>query len=394
MSSILFISPFPTHPANNGTRVRTCSLLAQLQSFGHQVHYLHIDRASSDRTAMDAAWDTVVDVPFVKPRRTVAEKIFRITGLYDQCYPVRPLNIDAWYHDSYDGPIKDAIRDFNVTIVIAHYVFLSRALTLADSGILKIIDTHNVFSDRHKAFTKRGMRPTFFYTSKAQEKIGLDRADLILAIQDNERDFLSQLTAKPVVTVGHIFDIAAESEVPDRASGTRLLFVGSDNPMNVDAIRYFTHDVLPLLRESLPGIHITIAGGVCDRLDCLPAECVAVGFVEQLAEQYQASDIVINPCQFGTGLKIKNIEAMAHGKPLVTTTVGADGLEDGVGSAFLCADSAQDFADCITRLLRDHELYSQVARQATAYVQRCNTRNVGVLNESILKYQRDPGGVM
>ena len=82
---------------------------------------------------------------------------------------------------------------------------------------------------------------------------------------------------------------------------------------------------------------------------------------------YEEADVVINPRRFGTGLSIKSIEAMSWGKPLVSTSAGATGLEDGAGTGFVLADRQTDFKEAIVRLLSDPEYYRKMSDGAYDY---------------------------
>jgi hypothetical protein len=92
---------------------------------------------------------------------------------------------------------------------------------------------------------------------------------------------------------------------------------------------------------------------------------------------------VINPQQFGTGLSIKGVDALLHGRPLVTTASGARGLEDGAGTAFLQAGSAQHFAGLVVELLRDPERRAALAARAAEFARHYHRRNLQALADVV-----------
>jgi hypothetical protein len=92
---------------------------------------------------------------------------------------------------------------------------------------------------------------------------------------------------------------------------------------------------------------------------------------------------VINPQQFGTGLSIKSVDALLHGRPLVTTVSGARGLEDGAGTAFLQASSAEEFAEVVVGLLRDTAQAAALARRAAAFARAYHERNLQALADVV-----------
>ena len=92
---------------------------------------------------------------------------------------------------------------------------------------------------------------------------------------------------------------------------------------------------------------------------------------------------MINPQRFGTGLSIKSVDALLHGRPLVTTASGARGLEDGAGTAYRPADSAEEFGDEVVRLLRDPGEAVALAGQALGFAREYHQRNVRSLAELV-----------
>src|SRR3712207_7614107 len=89
--------------------------------------------------------------------------------------------------------------------VLVHYVWMSRALEGVDGGgALRVLDTHDLFGDRHMAAREQGLDPSWFFTTREEEARGLARADLVLAIQEEEAAILRGRGAAPVVTLGHV----------------------------------------------------------------------------------------------------------------------------------------------------------------------------------------------
>jgi hypothetical protein len=129
---------------------------------------------------------------------------------------------------------------------------------------------------------------------------------------------------------------------------------------------FFCRQILPLVRRSLPDVTVTIVG------DAPPKEVIALssaqvrvtGWVPRV-EPYLASHCLsIAPLRFGAGLKGKIVEAMGAGLPVVTTSVGAEGMELVHGGTALIADSAETFADSIVRLCTDQDLHARLSRSS------------------------------
>lgn len=152
----------------------------------------------------------------------------------------------------------------------------------------------------------------------------------------------------------------------------RILFLGSNNPSNVFGIQAFISEIFPSIRESIPDLELFVVGRVCSKI--MDQEgIVKMGEMSDLKSIYDLSDIVINPLTFGTGLKIKSIEALGFSKVLISTSVGADGLENGINSAFLVANNAEEFCNALSSVIFDYEAYSNLCNNATKFVEKRNS---------------------
>jgi glycosyltransferase involved in cell wall biosynthesis len=253
---------------------------------------------------------------------------------------------------------------------LVEYVFFSRAFDCFSDETMKILDTHDVFAGRQKLYSSNGLSPVFYYTTQREESRALDRANLILAIQTEEATYFSKMTKQKVVTVGHMVQIPGTEEVIGKGPH-RLLFVGSANHINIDGLNWFLGTVFPQLRKKIPTIELDVVGSCAAKIPS-SAGVNLVGPVTELARYYNRANVVINPLRFGTGLKIKTIEALAHGKPLVTTSTGSAGLEDENGKSLLVANTPEDFSGKVLQLLSSSALCHEISGKAHQYVQSYN----------------------
>lgn len=381
MARILVISHAPTHPADSGNRARVNSLLMALQSAGHEICLFLLDEGNNDRQAMARTWDRFWNSPYRFPapgvRRQFRERLS--TALKrDLCLP---YGVDDWYKEPLNRRLQELEREFHFEVVLVEYVFFSKALDCFPNA-LKIIDTHDVFGDRHKLFLEHDQRPAWFYTTPDEEGTGVNRADAILAIQEKEKNYFSSLAPnKEVLTVGHLTRIVPPS--PSRPFHNRLLFIGSDNDVNRHALSWFLEAVWPTILGRSPHAQLEVVGTVGLRFRAWPEGCRSTGTVADLATCYARGDLVVNPVRFGTGLKIKNIEALGYGMPLVTTDVGAEGIEEGAGTAFLTANTAEEFTESVCRLLEQRETREKLSNAALEFVRNYNDRATRPLFEFI-----------
>ena len=378
---ILVISMMPSHPQDVGNRARIYGLLTSLRRLGHTVGFLYVDGPQEgDIDAMKQCWgDSFYLFSYHPPDRRPKIWRRRLMSLLEpnQRYL---CDVDELYDPCLDDFLQEmgAARTFDTVIV--EYIFQSKALEAFDGNVLKLIDTHDVFTDRHLIYLRRGEPPQWLSTTADEEAKALNRADVVIAIQDNERDTFAELVSKPVVTVGHVVPVHA----PDGSSTVpgRLLFVASDSLANRKALDFLLDEVLPRVRKRVPEAEVALAGKLCDRVEDAPG-LVKLGVLPDLRPAYAAAATVVNPVQMGTGLKIKTIEALGHARPVITTRVGAEGLEDGVGRAFLVAEDPDDFADAVVGLLRDQTRVEALSQSAADFAHLQNRRSLNEL-EAIL----------
>jgi polysaccharide biosynthesis protein PslH len=378
---ILFISPVPSHPQTAGNRTRVGALLSALRSLGHEVHFLHVGQEPGDIAAMQAAWgknfsSVKYHAPIIPLIRRIRRKLLGVLS-EDAKYV---LDIDAWYDEDLDSRLSSLHREHMFDVVIVSYVFFSRALEVFDDQVLKIIDTHDAFANRHRQYLARGETPAWFTTSEKGEAKAFGRADLVFAIQEKERVAFTKLTRTKVVSLGHITPI----DPLDRslAEPNRILFVASDNNINVNGIRFFIDQVLPRVQQEIPSVELALAGSICRAIEDLPA-IRKLGRVDDLRATYASAELVVNPVLFNTGVSIKNLEALGFGKALLTATVGTEGIESGLGTAYLVADSAPDFAARTIELLTDAALNASLAAGALRYITQSNQLISKVLQSAI-----------
>lgn len=328
---------------------------------------------------MRRVWgDRFFSVAYQRPQSRIARWKRRIGSAFDP--DARHLySIDEWYDRSVDPVIAALHRKFQFDAVVVEYVFFSRVLELFGQNVLKIIDTHDVFTDRHLKYLRNGQAPQWYSTTREEEAKALNRADVVIAIQDLERDFFAGLTAKKVITIGHI---VALREALTRDLGPRILFVASDNPINSDGINQFIAAAFPAIRNKVPDAELALAGTVCNAVEDQPG-VVKLGRVENLLPVYEGAAVVINPVQFNTGLSIKNLEALGYSKSLVTAPTGAEGLEDGSGTAFLVADNPAEFSEHVIKCLSDSVYSAQLARRAYEYAAVWNRKTIKQLGDTL-----------
>lgn len=248
-------------------------------------------------------------------------------------------------------------------IAIIEYIEMAFVLPMIPQGTMTILDTHDLVSDRISSFSKNGIQYHGVVMNEEEELDIFNCFDKILLIQEKDYKKIGELLGYDrcllVPHAARILKRTLRSEVKN------IGFIGSEYAPNVDAIRWFLENVWPMTDESL---HLNIYGNVVTQLppDTSNERVHLHGFVDDVSDVYDHCDIMINPVRCGAGLKIKNIEAMANGVPMITTSHGAIGIEDGISHSFLVANTPIDF---ITRILECSKSRKQLITNAHLFIE-------------------------
>ncbi|MCB4823656.1 hypothetical protein [Roseicella aerolata] len=306
---LLIVSPAPSHPADQGNSARIQALGAALMARGVVCDFLYYATegcSPAQREAMAGFWHALHVVP------PVPTGPMRFPGVW---------GLDDWCDASLVDQTAALQRRWRYDAVLVNYVWMSRVLE-GVSDAFRIIDTHDLFGDRHLVAQAAGIDPSWFFTTAVEEGRGLARADLVLAIQGDEAQVLRGRSATPVETLGHMLPLRFLETRPAGAIRAPFGYFGSANPWNITSVR-----ALDAALAGEAGLPWLLAGRILQRRDLSLAS--APLRLEQVPEPsvfYDAVECVLNPMVPGTGLKIKTVEALAYGRPILGTRHAFSGL--------------------------------------------------------------------
>ncbi|MDQ6675556.1 MAG: methyltransferase domain-containing protein [Chloroflexota bacterium] len=232
--------------------------------------------------------------------------------------------------------------EFQPAALLAEYVFMTRPFAILRPGLLKVVDTIDVFSTKQAKVAQYGVDDGFALTQDLESEL-LNRADVLIAIQGAEANDLRKLAPRRrVISVG--VDFSLVEQVPPPASRPVILLVGSRNALNVKGLNDFLRFAWPLVRNAVPEAELHVIGAVGNAVDTALPGIRILGKVQDLAAAYADARVVINPAIAGTGLKIKTVEALCHLRPLVLWPAGVDGLAPELRALCRIATNWYDFA--------------------------------------------------
>ena len=365
----LVVSDLPWRPISAGNRERLDTLIAYLAAQGIEIAAVLLPTADLGEWDVATMRATVAQLEIARP-----PLVARLTGgagsrWQRQPPAAEPIKVDAWCPRWFRTHVARSARAWTPDLVIVEYVYLSACCEALAPRTgrrpLIILDAHDVMHQRAAMYGAAGMTPRWFHTTYAEEQRGLGRADVVLAITpEDSAVFQTMVPDRTVLTVPH--GRAVTPAAPGDAMPTRLLYTASYNDLNVAGLRWFLSSVWPALRRDFPDLELLVCGNIATKLGPMPAGVVVRGFVSSLAEEYRHARVVIEPVQVGTGIKVKVVDALCHGRPVVTTRAGAAGLEIGARSGIVVVDDAAAFAQAVHQLFDDDAVWMQAVQGAVA----------------------------
>lgn len=358
---ILFF--FPENPFSNraGNTARAKMTLTILKRLGHHIDLVGVDEIYKHLNDNTEVNKKIVDNLFLIKQKAPKIKTSlnywktKISKLYKKPIP-NPYNNSLT--DFAKEEFKNIFNKKKYDIIIINYEFWTGLID--DSSMkntFKIIDTHDWITLNE------------FYKNKSldigkrfnEEINNLSKYDNIITISEDENLVFGKFLGEKVINIFPSFPSHFEKGNPDKKYD--LIFVGSENIFNIQSIQWFFENVHPLLPKD---IKIIIIGRICKHVEKREG-IELVEFAENLEEYYIQSKIAICPMLEGTGIKIKVIEALSYGLPIVGTERAIDGFSSKTLNGCLIGNNPEHFKDKIISLLQNESYYQDIKNQAEEY---------------------------
>ncbi|MBJ6985367.1 glycosyltransferase [Luteimonas sp. MC1750] len=344
---VLVIDALTPQPDRDSGSVRLCNLMRLLRREGAHVVFLPANRHYDGRYT-DA---------------------LRQLGVEVWCAP-HGARAPAWLAEH--GP------RFDVAMVCRHYVaseFLPLLRRHAPQArlVFDSIDLHYLRETRTAEVTADATMARAAERTRRRELGVIAAADTTLVVSSVERDVLgADAPGARVDVLSNVHEVAGPGLAFDARND--LVFVGGfRHPPNVDAMRWFVGDVLPRIRERLPGVRLHCIGADVPPEVAALADAPGVlvhGYVPDITPYMDGCRLAVAPLRYGAGVKGKVNLSMAHGQPVVATSCAAEGMHLVDGHDVLVADDAQGFAEAVVRAYGDRGLWEQLAANGLENVAR------------------------
>ncbi len=377
---ILWIKTELLHPVDKGGKIRTYEMLKHLKC-DHHVTYLTLDDGSASPDARDKAKEYCHELVTI-PHRTYAKfspgfYIELLKNLFSRL----PYAVKKYESAEMRQMILRRVKQDRPDVVVCD--FLTPSINLPEQlGCATVLFQHNVEAmiwKRHYETQTNLLKRLYLFGQwkkmRALERSECQRYNQVIAVSREDSEMMR-----------HDYGIQTVTDVPTgvdtdffrpqatiQTEPASLVFTGSmDWLPNVDAINWFCSEILPLVRAQIPNVKLTVVGrkpgNELLELSKRNPSIIVTGRVDDVRPFMEKAAAYIVPIRIGGGTRLKIYEAMAMEKPLISTTVGAEGLPVRDGVELLIADSPRLFADAVVKVLTNELLASELGMRAAATV--------------------------
>lgn len=366
---LLFLTETIPYPLDSGGRIKSYHTL-RILSRRHEVHCHAFIREPAQRThAGQLASHCRTVTLHLRPRSR-----FRDLRAFVESHAAR-LPFTVWRHFDHATleTLRTAARQLNFDAVYCdHLSMLEYGRRL---GLPIVFDAHNVEFEIVKRHAETlGLSPLRAVAAiewrrlQRYERLLYKGCQLIYAVSDVDAHAIQRLCGGdvPTVVVPIALDARALTPVASLTDDPELLFVGGCHwPPNADAVAFFVDRILPIVQASLPAVRLTIVGRttpeVTRRFGGRQGVTLA-GHVPSVEPYFANARVMVVPIRAGSGMRVKILDALARGVPVVTTTIGFEGIDAEPGVHLLVGDAPETFAAAVVRLLTDRSLACALSR--------------------------------
>lgn len=393
---ILFLTQILPFPPDAGPKVKTWHVLRYLAQMGHQVILASFTRPE-DEAFLPQVKELIQDIYPVPIRRS---RIRDMGYFLRSVVTGRPFLVERDDQEDMRAVVRDIIANQKIDLIHADQLTMAQfGLPYKASGSSRrprlVFDAHNAvwtIMQRMVANVPWYIKPAVkleAWKVKRYEGVLLQKCDHILAVTDIDQASLLQAwkewrrlqssdqVARPPAGIT-VIPIAVDTEliqpVFQVGQSKNIFTMGTLHyPPNADGIRWFVKEVFPLIRSQDPSVTLTIAGrnppsDFSSFSQDSGGAIQVTGYVPELAPYMRQAGAVVVPVRAGSGMRVRILESFAYGMPVVTTSIGLEGIDARSGEEVLVADAPAAFAAAVLNVLQNQQLQSRLSANARSLV--------------------------
>ena len=381
---ILLIYPGNFLDNNAGNNNYVYSIVKFIKTLNYDVDFLSVDGLGYDFSNFaDQNKNEHLVNNFYFYKKTEPKKTFQIFKIKktDKYIKYYFCNIKIWkkrrktkllygfIDDAIISFVQEIIKKNKYDFIYVHYIWIAELLL----HVKLPKDCKKIYSMHDANFLQIAYRKDDFYDDLKKEITILRQMDKILCISFDEQFLFQRLLPKkefyflpPPIPVKPVI---SKKDID-------ILFLGYSNPYNIEAVKWLVDNILPQLNKQ---IHLTICGKVLKMLSETEPQYYKkldnfnvnkIDYAEDLDVLYSRTKISVSPLWGGTGMKIKTIDAMSRGIPVVATLLGVDGFPDKYESGILVSNNPEDFSAYIEKLYFDDVFYQETKQKMMTYYKK------------------------
>lgn len=374
---ILWVKSAPLFPLNTGGRKRTHAMLREL-SRHNTVTFLAFESPNEPISAKETDADYAARKRWISLRSPQQGSLgVSLSLLRNLLTSPLPWALEKWVHPSMTRAIEEECHENGYDLVICDFLYPAPNAVQADVAVPMVLFQHNMESQiwERMAANKRNLVARAYFRSQfrrmflAESQLSQAFAGVITVSPDDatyarERYELENVIGSVPTGVDTDF-FSPSSAAP---SPRRIGFLGSMDWMpNIEAVLWFTKKILPLIHHEDPAVEFAVIGrnpppSIRD-LATIDDRILVTGTVEDIRPLVSDCRTLVVPLLSGGGTRIKILEAIALGVPVVSTTVGAEGLSLIDGVHLLLAETEEKIANSCLRIIRDDELHDGLSKR-------------------------------
>ena len=386
---ILFLCLRCPYPPQRGDRIRSYNFIKQL-SERHDITLVFFAESESDIEAVKHLQPFCERVEWVKFSPSFASIHTAI-----HCLSRIPLQVHYWYSPQMQRKINQLLAEENFQLIHAQ-LFRMGQYVIKTEGIAKVLDLCDSLALNLSRRAELDCTPKRFLVKLEEKRVRRYEVEIMKAFDSGtvvahfDRDYLLNqdnslnLSVVPMgvdlkyfqplkvnndsngadVTEKQNMTLTVQEDFADDRS-KNLLFTGTMNYFpNSDAVIYFCNNVFPLIQKRYPDATFYIVGNhPTEQIRRLSDQkgVVVTGYVPDIRPYFEKASVFVAPLRAGSGIQTKNLEAMAMGIPIVTTSIGAMGLEAETDTELLIADTPETFAERVIHLIENPDIRQNLA---------------------------------
>jgi len=389
---LLFLTPQLPHPPKQGTAIRNWGLIKSL-SARHEITLLSFDDTNNISDELRETCKEIHAVPI--PHRT------SLNRLRDLLFSPLPDLAYRLASKEFSEKIQSLITNYKFGALFVEGLELAPYLITNYQLPITIFDAHNAETVLQKRAFENDVRnikrlPVALYSLIQTRRLADFEAKVcrmvnhVTCVSQEDAEALRALvpTLNPNVVPNGIFLSDYTSNFKLQTSNFKLVFTGKmDYRPNIDAVLWFAHEIFPKIKNEIPETEFVIVGQkptqAVKSLESINGIKVT-GAVDDIRPHIGGATVYVAPLRMGGGTRFKLLEAMALKKPIVSTTIGAEGFAIQNGREMLIADDANSFAQATITLLRDESKRRALSEAGYEFVKRYDWGEIVPRIEEIL----------